>query len=125
MFSTYKYYCPKCDVKLNYKQRVNFKIMKEGKFVTILQLNPRPGDYEYECDPKMTFKKGEVLDFYCPSCNENLCSDRFKDFVSVLLRPADKIEFEVLFARAAGQHTTYVMTEDMVEKHGDHPKDLM
>ena len=125
MFNTYKYYCPKCGVKLNDSRHVNFKVMKDGAFVTIIMLNPTPGEYNYESEPPIEFAKGERLDFHCPSCSENLQSEKFTDFVSIVLKPVDEIEFEVLFDRAAGQHTTYVMTEDMIEKHGDHPKDLM
>lgn len=125
MFTTYKYYCPKCNAKLNDHQHVNFKVMKDGTFLTMIMLSPKPGDYDYICEPQVDMKIGERFDFHCPACSANLQSDRFKDFVSIILRPAERIEFEVLFDRAAGQHTTYVMTEDMVEKHGDHPKDLI
>jgi len=125
MFASYKYHCPKCDSELNHNKRVQLNIMKNERLFTVISLNPKPGEYDYECDPQVDFEKGELLDFHCPACKENLQSDRFKDFISIVLRPADKINFEVLFDRGAGQHTTYVMTEDMIEKHGEHPKDLI
>ena len=125
MFSTYQYYCPKCDARLNKDGMVIFRVMNGSDFLTLIHLNPKPGEYDFECVPAAELEPGKRYDFCCPTCMENLQSPRFKDFVSIWLRPAERIEFEVLFDRAAGQHTTYVITEDMTERHGDHPKDLI
>ena len=125
MLSSYKYYCPKCSYNLNLGLLVGFNVVENGEFVTLIKLNPKSGEYDYESDPVTKFDEGKLLDLCCPSCNENLQSSQFKQFASTIVRPSEKINFEVLFERSAGQHTTYVMTEDMIGKKGEHPKDLI
>jgi hypothetical protein len=125
MFLSYKYFCPKCDFLLNEQDYVELFVYDNGQHITTIRLNPKPGEYDYSCAPHVEFPKGDKLDFHCISCKENLQSAQFSDFISINMRPTDEITFEVLFDRTAGEHATYVMTEDMVEKHGEHPKDLL
>jgi hypothetical protein len=125
MFKSYKYFCPKCDEQLSDHNHVSFHILEDGKFKTSIKLNPKPGEYDYLCESSVQLNMGERLNFHCPACNENLQSEQFFDFVSINMKPTERIVFEVLFDRTCGQHATYVMTEDMVEKHGSHPKDLI
>ncbi len=124
MFSNYHYHCPGCNASLNKDGRVHFVLKTNGESTNI-SLNPNPGEYDYNCEPELHLTEGEVYDFFCPECDKNLQSDRFNEFVEINMKVTDEIEFEVLFSRVCGQHCTYVVTEDMVERHGEHPKDLI
>lgn len=47
-------------------------IMKTESVETSIRLSSIYGDYEYITDVKL--KKGDVVDFFCPSCKANLIS---------------------------------------------------
>jgi hypothetical protein len=34
-------------------------MMKNGSPFTKISLNPKPGDYDYKCDPPVVFEKGQ------------------------------------------------------------------
>ncbi len=125
MFLTFKYYCPKCRVLLNKNEYVELLVFAEEDCITKIRFNPKPGAYDYTCDPPIEFDKGSKLNFHCTDCKTDLQSPQFPDFASIIMKPGEQISFEVLFDRTAGQHATYVMTEDMVERDASHPQDLL
>ena len=125
MLAEYDYHCPHCNQLLNADNTVIFKIEKSTGEKGFIDLNPKVGEYSYKCEPNMVFKNGEEMEFFCPACKVNLKSEKFPKFVELLLRVSSSVHFEMLFSRVFGDRRTYVITEDMTEKYGDNPEDLI
>lgn len=98
---------------------VVFNIVKSNNEKARLLLNPKPGSYDYSCEPQLNFEKDELVDFHCPHCNQNLASDKFNKFVQIQLKVTDQVLFDVFFSRIYGVHKTYVGIEDFEEEYGD------
>ena len=97
MINQYDYYCPKCDEKLSEDNQVLFHIHRSNKDMVKLFLDPKPRSYKYKCEPWVDFKENEVVDFACPHCNESLESDKYSNFVAIILKVTDKVIFDVFF----------------------------
>lgn len=125
MLAEYDYHCPKCNQLLNAENTVVFHVEKKTGESGIIELDPKVGEYSYKCEPEMAFEQGEEIEFFCPACKTNLKSEKFPKFAELKLRVTNTIHFDMLFSRVFGDRKTYVITEDMVEKHGDSPEDLI
>ena len=125
MLAEYDYHCPKCSQLLNAENTVIFRIEKISGEKGVLELDPKVGEYTYKCEPEMSFEKGEEIEFFCPACKTNLKSEKFPKFVQLRLHVTESIHFDMLFSRVFGDRRTYVITEDMTEKYGDNPEDLI
>ncbi len=119
MINQYNYYCPKCDVKLNHGNEVVLNLHKENGEKTKIFLDPKPHSYKVKCEPKITFKENEIVDFNCPHCKDNLQSKDYDKFVRIILKVTDVVIFDVFFSRIYGDHRTYVGIEDFKEEYGD------
>lgn len=115
----YDYYCPKCTKMLTEGEHVVFDIVKSSKVKAKLSLNPKPGSYDFICEPNLDFNKGELVDFSCPHCQQDLASDKFNKFIQIHLKVTDKVLFDVFFSRIHGVHKTYVGIEDFEEEYGE------
>ena len=118
MISHYDYYCPKCDEKLSKKNQVLFFIQRDNMELVKLYLDPKPRSYKYKCEPWIDFQENEIVDFICPHCNVNLESDKYSNFVKIVLKVTDNVLFDVFFSRVYGDHRTYVGIEDFEEEYG-------
>jgi hypothetical protein len=125
MLAEYDYHCPNCSQLLNTDNTVILKIEKSTGEKGIIELDPKVGKYSYKCEPNMIFKNGEEMEFFCPACKINLQSEKFPKFVELRLSVSSSVHFEMLFSRVFGDRRTYVITEDMTEKYGDNPEDLI
>lgn len=121
----YDYHCFNCNQRLNVLGNVILYIERKNGQSGIVELNPTPGEYSFVTEPPMEFEDKEEIDFYCPACKASLISDKYPNFVMLKLRVNPVVDFDVLFSRVFGERKTYVMTEDMVEKYGENPEDLV
>lgn len=114
----YDYFCPKCDHILSKNNQVIFTIKRSNDEKVRLYLDPKPGSYNYKCEPETQFDSGEEVEFYCPHCNQNLQSEKYSKFVQITLKVTKKVVFDVFFSRIHGDHSTYVGIEDFEEEYG-------
>ena len=125
MLADYDYHCPHCNQLLNAGHAVIFKIENSSGEKGVIELDPKVGKYSYRCEPNMICKNGEEMEFFCPACKINLKSEKFPKFVELRLSVSSSVHFEMLFSRVYGDRRTYVITEEMTEKYGDNPEDLI
>lgn len=113
LLTNYNYICPCCKENLTFAQRVHLKVENASDEVAMIYLHLKPGIYQYECVPELTFVGSEMVTFYCPSCNEDLTSDAYFNFCELTMKVNDETSFQVLFSRIHGEQKTYVITEDL------------
>ena len=116
--SQYDYYCPSCQKQLSENGQVVFLSKRNNSDMFKMFLDPKPGNYNYKCDPEVSFDQGEMVDFYCPHCKEDLKSSKFEKFVKIDLKVTDKVLIDVFFSRVYGDRKTYVGIEDFEEEYG-------
>lgn len=122
--SQYDYYCPNCDEILSTTKQVVFDIIRNNNEKAQLFLDPKPGSYNFECKPPITFKKGEMVDFTCPHCHQNLESKKYPKFIQINLKVAKGVIMDVFFSRIYGVRKTYVGIEDFEEEYGEEMENL-
>ena len=118
MINQYDYHCTKCDEKLSKNNQVLFNVSRSNNSLVKLYLDPKPRSYKYKCMPWVDFKEEETVDFVCPHCNSSLISEKYPNFIKIILKVTDKVVFDVFFSRIYGDHRTYVGIEDFEEEYG-------
>ena len=111
------FFCPYCREMLSMSGKIVLNTRRAGNELGKMQLSVAVGDYGYEHIPEVEFLKGEIVDFFCPHCKEDLSSDHYENFARLLLRSDNKAELELLFSREAGKRKTYIITEDGIESY--------
>ncbi len=112
-----QFYCPYCKAHLSQSGEIALTTKSSGKELGTMMLSVSIGDYTYKHIPKMEFSPGEVLDFCCPHCKEDLSSDNYENFARLIMKVSKDVEFELLFSRKAGKRKTYIITEDGIESY--------
>ena len=116
---SYDYHCPHCDQDLKGENGIEFITKNENGKTKIIYLDPNLGKYEFYYDYSHVFKEKEKVDFFCSHCRESLQSAKHQDYVEIIMRVSNEVQFEVLFSRLYGVKRTYIVMEDYVEKHGE------
>lgn len=114
------YICPKCKGHLNVGGYLVFATKTKRKHKGLLLLNPKVGEYKYKNHPKFQLEKGEMVDFECPICQEDLTSQKNGDYAMIyMIGEEDHSEYELYFSKVAGKKSTYLVAHDNVESFGE------
>lgn len=112
MLWNYDYHCPHCDHKLTENDQISFLVKAKNNIKSTLQISAVPGVYGYESSTHLGLEHGDRVDFFCSSCQSNLQSETFIEFVELNLKVAENIVFEVFFSPVYGEEVTYIKTEE-------------
>ena len=113
------YLCPKCKGHLNADESVIFSTKNAKNQRGLILLSPEIGKYNYSHHDNYNFKKGEIVEFYCPICAESLESDKNNKYASITMIDHNNEEYEMLFSRLAGNKSTYIVSNRIVESFGE------
>lgn len=111
--------CPHCKNLLNVSDNIVFSTRNRWGKEGIVLLHPELGNYSVIMHPEFVVPKGEMLDFYCPYCNQQLLSQRNKSLARILMSDDKGLEYEIHFSRIAGQHSTYKIIGNNIEIFGE------
>ena len=118
------YLCPKCKGHLNVGEYLVFATRTLRKHKGLILLSPKVGEYKYLHHQKFHLQKGEMVDFECPICQEDLTSLKNKDHAMILMIGAeDNVEYELFFSKVAGKQSTYLVSRDNIEAFGEDAMD--
>ena len=115
----WKYSCPKCTAILNPGPNIILLGRYEG-YDVLLAFHPEPGNYEVNVPYNVTIEEGEVWNFFCPVCHENLALTMVEPLGALDMTDGRGRWHTVVFSRVAGEKATFVISRDAeeVEKHG-------
>ena len=116
----YNFFCPKCNHQLDQSGKIHLKSERSNGETGDMYLSTTFGTYSFEHVPDRDFEHNELVDFSCPSCTAKLISETYSDYTEMIMRVEDKFDFEILFSRRSGIHKTYIITEDGIERYGEH-----
>jgi len=115
------YICPKCSGHLLVGDKIIFTaITRKNKRSGIILLSPVVGDYTSVIHPTFNVEEGEEVNFFCPICHANLtASDVDEKLVKIIMIDKDSVKHEIYFSDVMGEHCTYKISKEIVEKFGD------
>lgn len=116
-----KYYlCPHCRGHLKVGDYITFTARNRKKEKGLLLLHPQIGNYASIKHPSFDYKSGDMIDFYCPLCQDRLDSAFDENLVNVIMIDRDQKEYDIYFSRIAGEESTYKVDGDSVMATGEH-----
>ena len=114
------YFCPHCRKLLNPGTKVVF-LVESGADMELVLLSSTLGDYSVVHSRSMEMLDGAVYTFRCPLCRADLTSANDNRFVELLSRDSDdEPPVRVGFSRIHGEHATFLMAENGIDKYGEH-----
>ncbi len=111
--------CPHCSNLLNVGENVVFTARNRWGKEGLIMLHPAIGNYTVIKHPRFDVSQGELLEFHCLYCNSQLISERNRNLAKILMIDEKGAEYEILFSRIAGQHSTYKIIGETVEIFGE------
>jgi hypothetical protein len=114
------YLCPECRSLLNIGEKIVLSVRLESKQNGLLLFEKLLGNYTVKKQDLLHYREGELVEFYCPICHENLQSDIHPNLARLILIDDDETEYEIIFSRIAGEHATYKIKDKLIESFGDH-----
>ena len=114
------YLCPKCRSYLRVKENIilSFKV-KESNKQGIILLNPKLGDYTFIVHSSINFEKGELVEFFCPICSENLKTTEINEKLVHIIMVDKDIEYDIYFSSIAGEQITFkIEKNNIIENFG-------
>jgi hypothetical protein len=115
-----RYYCPHCRKLLNPGTKVIF-LVENGPELELVLLSAKLGDYSVVASRSMKLLDGAIYTFRCPLCRADLTSNIDDKLVELLSRSDDDDSpVRVSFSRIHGEHATFLMADDGVDRFGEH-----
>jgi hypothetical protein len=111
--------CPKCKDYLRVGEHLIFKVKNSRKKAALILLHNEIGNYSSIKHPSFEFKKGEILEFFCPLCDASLKSDIHQNLAMVEMEDEKGNNFSVYFSQVVGEHSTYETHGDSVHATGE------
>jgi hypothetical protein len=112
--------CPHCKGHLRVSNSIIFLTKTtKGKSGLVL-ISPELGDYSVKMHPTYNnFEEGEVVNFICPICYENLDAEEYdKNLAKVLMQEEDGKESTIVFSKIVGEKCTYQVTDKEIKPYG-------
>jgi len=78
------------------------------------------GDYSVKMHPSYNnIKEGEVVNFICPICYENLDAHEYdKNLAKIIMQEEDGKESTIVFSKITGEKCTYQITDSGIKTYG-------
>ena len=112
--------CPKCKGSICVGGHVIFSTKTKTGKTGLLLLSPTLGDYQIVHHETFKYEEGDILEFFCPICHEELTSEVENVLVEILLLYNDNQEHRILFSKSLGQRFTYEIVGGKVKAFGDY-----
>lgn len=112
------YSCPHCGAVLNPDVSIMLIGTHAGRSIMI-GFHPVPGNYRISLPPGVEIDAGSNWDFTCPLCRESLVSE-VSDQLCCLDMVMGEDHHRVYFSRVAGEHATFVISAEGIERFGEH-----
>jgi hypothetical protein len=115
-----KFACPRCRAVLNPGDAIILAV-RLGQAQGLILLSPEPANYSYVCDDSFRsyLKAGDLVDFFCPICCEDLTSPLSEKLVEILVLPPNEEIQVAQFSRICGEHATFVYNGRETQAYGE------
>ena len=111
--------CPKCNGQLNVGDVLFFVSKLADNRDGILLLHPELGNYSVMNHKSFHISMGELVEFFCPICHENLTSEIDSNLALISMIDKEHVQHSILFSKISGERCTYKITGHDVESFGE------
>jgi len=114
--------CPHCKGHLRVSNSIIFLTKTTKGKSGLLLISPELGDYSVKMHPTYNnFEEGEVVNFICPICYENLDAEEYdKNLAKVIMQEEDGKESTIVFSKIVGKKCTYQVSDSDIKSYGKH-----
>lgn len=112
------YICPSCKATLNPNVKIVLVGQVRGKR-SLMLFSPQPGNYSLILGDTMDLRAGDLVDFLCPACGQNLRSKTDPALAILGFRVGSENDGHVLFSRRYGEKATYFVTREEMRSYGE------
>jgi len=114
--------CPHCKGHLRVSTSIIFLTKTTKGKSGLLLISSEIGDYSVKMHPSYNnFEEGEVVNFICPICYENLDAEEYdKNLAKIIMQEEDGKESIVVFSKIVGEKCTYQITDSNIKSFGKH-----
>jgi hypothetical protein len=88
-----------------------------GPHRVLMGFHPEPGNYQGYLPPGLELQEGSMWDFFCPVCDRSLVTDLAPELCALDMA-TQGVRHRLYFSRTAGEHATFVITAEGIQKHG-------
>jgi hypothetical protein len=112
--------CPHCEGHLRVSNSIIFLTKTTKGKSGLLLISPELGDYSVKMHPSYTnFEEGEVVNFICPICYENLDAEEYdKNLAKIVMQEEDGKKSTIVFSKIVGEKCTYQINDGGIKKYG-------
>ena len=114
----WSYTCPHCRNILNRDETIMLNATRDEEQI-LIGFHPMPGNYRFSVPPGVEIAPGSRWEFSCPSCQRSLVSDLSPDLCGIDM-VTKNVRHRVYFSPVAGEHATFVIAGEGIERHGEH-----
>ena len=111
--------CPKCNGQLNVGDVLIFVSKMNDEKNGLLLLHPELGNYRVINHKLFHISKGELVEFSCPICQENLTSEIHNNLVLIIMIDEKHVQHKILLSKIYGEKSTYKITGNDLESFGE------
>lgn len=117
-----KYFCPFCKAALNVKGNVVLVARKRTDLDNkgVVLLHEEIGNYSSEVSESLKVKPGDVVDFFCPVCLENLQIEKGEGLAGIKHIDEDGKESMMILSRVYGEKSSFqVDADNKIKSYGE------
>lgn len=113
--------CPHCKGHLRVSNSIIFLTKTSKGKSGLLLVSSELGDYTIKMHPEYSdFKEGEIVNFICPICYENLDAKEYsKNLAKIIMQEEDGSESIIVFSKITGEKCTYKIHKGRVKSYGN------
>lgn len=122
------YTCPFCKASINAKKHIILAVRAENDADNkgLALLHEEIGNYTVAMSSSLKIKSGELVDFFCPVCNESLNSNKEDNLASFSREDETGAETTIYISRVYGERCTFqVDDKKRIKTYGDSVRQFM
>jgi hypothetical protein len=113
------YLCPECRSILNIGEKIVVSVRLKNKQNGLILIEKAMGNFNIKKHDALHYKMGDLAEFFCPICHENLQTKIHPNLAKLILIDESENEFDILFSRISGEQATYKIKDKNIEAFGD------
>lgn len=114
------YLCPFCRGAINAKRNIILSVKSSDKQIGLALLHEEIGNYTVALSPSLKIKTGDIVDFFCPICHEELNTSKGDNLAKYLRVDETGAESSVIISREYGERCTFTVDDrKKVKSYGE------
>lgn len=105
------YLCPFCRGAINAKRNIILSVKSADKQIGLALLHEEIGNYAVALSPTLKIKTGDIVDFFCPVCHEELNTTKGDNLAKFLRVDDSGAESSVIISREYGERCTFTVDD--------------